>query len=43
MVLFNPLMKAWKDTGLYDGELRARPALEVWDGWLRRPLRERGP
>ena len=38
IVLFNPLMKAWKDTGMFDGELDARPALGVWDAWLRAPI-----
>jgi len=37
VVLFNPLAKAWKDTGLYDGELNPRPAMDVWDAWLARP------
>lgn len=38
MVLFNPLIRAWKDTGLYDGELEPRPALQVWDQWLAKPV-----
>jgi hypothetical protein len=38
-VLFNPLMRAWKDTGLYDGDLKPRPALEVWDEWLAKPVK----
>ena len=38
-VLFNPLIRAWKDTGLYDGDLKPRPALEVWDEWLDKPVR----
>jgi hypothetical protein len=28
------LYKAWRDTGLYDGEGNARKSLEVWDSWL---------
>lgn len=37
VVLFNPLAKAWKDTGLYDGDLEPRPAMKVWDQWLAKP------
>ena len=40
MVMFNPLMRAWKDTGLYDGDLNPRPALQVWDDWLAKPVRQ---
>ena len=40
MVMFNPLMRAWKDTGLYDGELNPRPALSVWNDWLAKPLKQ---
>ncbi|MCB1842055.1 MAG: hypothetical protein KDI09_03755 [Halioglobus sp.] len=36
-VMFNPLMRAWKDTGLFDGDLKPRPALQVWDEWLAKP------
>jgi len=32
------LFKAWRDTGLYDQDLRKRPAARVWDRWLHRPL-----
>ena len=39
MVMFNPLMRAWKDTGLYDGDLHPRPALQVWDEWLAKPVK----
>ena len=39
MVMFNPLMRAWKDTGLYDGDLNGRPALQVWDEWLAKPVK----
>jgi hypothetical protein len=28
----------WKDMGLIDGEGRKRPALRVWDAWLRLPV-----
>ncbi len=38
-VAFNPLMRAWKDTGLFDGDLKPRPALGVWDEWLTKPRR----
>ena len=40
MVMFNPLMRAWKDTGLYDGDLNPRPALQVWDDWLAKPVKQ---
>jgi len=40
VVMFNPLMRAWKDTGLYDGDLEPRPALQVWDDWLAKPHRQ---
>jgi hypothetical protein len=33
------LAAVWRDTGLYDGDLEARPALGVWDAWLQRDLR----
>jgi hypothetical protein len=39
VVMFNPLAKAWKDTGLFDGDLKPRPALDTWDRWLERPRR----
>jgi hypothetical protein len=39
VVMFNPLIRAWKDTGLYDGDLNPRPALQVWDEWLAKPVR----
>ncbi len=29
----------WKDMGLFDGEGRPRPALKVWDAWLRVPVK----
>lgn len=32
----SPLAAIWRDTGLYDGALRPRPALAVWDAWLGR-------
>lgn len=38
IVMFDPLIKAWKDTGLYDGDLRPRPALGIWDQWLSKPV-----
>ncbi len=38
MVMFNPLIRAWKDTGVFDGEIEPRPALEVWDDWLAKPV-----
>lgn len=37
-VNFSELVRAWKDTGLFDGNLNARPALETWDEWLDKPL-----
>ena len=42
VTFFNPLGKAWKDTGLFDGDLKPRPALQSWDEWLRKPRRARG-
>jgi len=39
MVAFNPLYRAWKDIGLWDGDLRPRPGLAVWNGWRARPRR----
>jgi hypothetical protein len=32
-----PLIRLWRDTGLYDGEGRARPALAAWREVLARP------
>jgi hypothetical protein len=37
MVMFNPLVKAWKDTGLFDGDQNPRLALKIWDYWLKKP------
>ena len=42
VVMFNPLAKAWKDTGLYDGELKPRPALQSWDNWLSKSVKNNG-
>ncbi len=42
VVMFNPLAKAWKDTGLYDGALKPRPSLKIWDHWLRKPIIYKG-
>lgn len=39
VVMFSPLARAWKDTGLFDGDLQPRPALDVWDRWLKLPYR----
>jgi hypothetical protein len=33
-----PLIRMWRDTGLYDGEGNERPGLEVWREELARPL-----
>lgn len=30
---------AWRDTGLYDEDGNARPALDIWRAWLARPFR----
>ncbi len=30
--------RIWRDTGLYDGSLNARPALERWQEWYQRPV-----
>lgn len=32
-----PLLRLWKDTGLYTGDGRPRPALASWRRWLSRP------
>jgi len=32
-----PLLRLWKDTGLYRGDGTARPARDVWRSWLARP------
>jgi hypothetical protein len=32
-----PLLRLWKDTGLYAGDGGARPALASWRRWLARP------
>jgi len=42
VVMFNPLAKAWKDTGLYDGDLKPRPALKTWDNWHKRSVKNHG-
>jgi len=42
VVMFNPLAKAWKDTGLYDGDLKPRPALKTWDNWRNRSVQNKG-
>lgn len=34
-----PIARIWRDTGLYDGALRPRPAMTTWDAWLARPRR----
>jgi hypothetical protein len=34
-----PLIRLWKDTGLYRGDGTARPALESWRAALARPRR----
>ncbi len=35
----DPLAQVWRDTGLYDGTVAARPSLATWDLWLGRPKR----
>lgn len=35
---FEEVYKAWRDTGLIDGEGNPRMGLEVWDGWLDLPV-----
>jgi len=35
----DPVAKVWRDTGLYDGTVTARPALATWDSWLGRGRR----
>lgn len=34
----DPLAQIWRDTGLFDESLQSRPALDVWDSWLGRPV-----
>lgn len=34
----DPVSHLWRDTGLYDDTLSARPALSLWRQWLARPL-----
>ncbi len=36
----NAIAAIWRDTGLYDETLTARPALETWRQWRSRPLRD---
>jgi hypothetical protein len=31
-----PLLRLWRDNGLYTGAGQRRPALETWRGWLAR-------
>ncbi len=35
----DPLAQIWRDTGLYDGNIQSREALDIWETWLRRPIR----
>lgn len=37
-----PAAYLWKDTGLYDGDLKPRPALEVWESWRKKPYARPG-
>ncbi len=37
----SPWLKQWRDTGLYNGELKPRPSLSVWDAWLNVPRKSR--
>jgi hypothetical protein len=32
------ILKAWRDTGFYDGAGNPRPALYAWKAWLRKPV-----
>ncbi len=34
----DPLAAIWRDAGLYDGDVTARPALDVWESWRAKPL-----
>ena len=36
----DPLAAIWRDTGLYDGLVSPRPALNVWDTWHAKPHKE---
>jgi hypothetical protein len=33
----DPVGAIWRDTGLYDESLGARPALDVWEAWRALP------
>ena len=33
----SPWLKQWRDTGLYDEEMKPRPSLATWDAWLNLP------
>lgn len=35
----DPLAHIWRDTGLYDGTVHQRQALDAWNEWLARPIR----
>jgi hypothetical protein len=34
----DPVAAIWRDTGLYDGALSPRAALDVWESWRAKPL-----
>jgi hypothetical protein len=34
----DPIAAIWRDTGLYDGELAPRVALDAWENWRAKPL-----
>jgi hypothetical protein len=34
----DPIAALWRDTGLYDGDLSPRAALDVWESWRAKPM-----
>jgi hypothetical protein len=37
LVFFNPMYTIWKDTGIWDGEVRPRLSKDYWDKWYKLP------
>ncbi len=40
MHLASPAWLIWRDNGLWDADGNPRPALDIWDAWLKIPLQE---
>jgi len=38
--VLDELFKTWRDTGLINEKGEPRPALFIWDAWLKLPVRE---